>query len=248
MAQSLFGDPSQTYPGQQTYGQVGPSSNPKKGGQSATPYDDFLQWQMDTYNTTQKAGQASAEGKPVTMQAPMPPPPPPPSFMPNGAPPVSADPPRLPGPPTLGAGLPTEVAGLQNTTIQALMKAIQNPAVSQMEISQMKGKSKEQAALLGKQNVASIRANLAARGFDPNASGYAQQKQSDIMNAIGGDLLGNYRDIELGAAGQNRNSLFQAINAGAGMVNDETQRQNLFDQLALQYQQLNQRRLESLFA
>src|SRR6478735_5474888 len=101
MATSLFGSPQQTsqsQPGQQTYGQVGPSANPKKG-QSATPYDNFLQWQMDTYNFQNDQTQAGNEGKPVNLTAPPPPPPPPPSFMPNGAPPVSADPPRIPGAP-----------------------------------------------------------------------------------------------------------------------------------------------------
>lgn len=248
MATSLFGDPSQTYPGQQTYGQVGPSSNPQKGTASNS-YDNFLQWQMDTYNFNQKKQQATADGKPLSLQAPAPPPPPPPSFMPNGAPTVDGTPPRIPGAaPTFGAGMPQEIADLQGITTGAVRNAILNPAVSAQEVAQLKGKSKEQAALLGAQNMAGLRSNLAARGFDPNAPGYAASKATALNRAIGGDLLSNYRDIDLGAAQQNRSSLFQAINAGAGLVNDETQRQNLFDQLALQYQQLNQRKLETLFA
>jgi hypothetical protein len=243
------------------FGQVGPPSNPKK---NTTP--SFMDWQSQTYGNGQQEQQP---GKPVqpkttTTNVMTPPPPPEPTFMPNGQPQVNNAAPQIPQaagpttttktatttpapPPTLGAGLPTQYAGLEGSLAQILQSlATGGGSMNPTVVAQLKGKQKDQSALMSKQNQGALRQALAARGMDVNSGfGVGQQRQQAGNDQA--NLLDQYRAIDTGAAQTNRADILQSLGPLQSAIYGAYGQQNWLDNMALQYQMLNNQQLSGLF-
>jgi hypothetical protein len=102
--------------------------------------------------------------------------------------------------------------------LDLISRLLANPQTqSPQVIEQMKQKQMEEQLLMGQQYNQQAQDNLAARGFSVGggqADAARRASQDSVMSAI----LGQNRDIEIGAANQNRTDELNALNASEGIL------------------------------
>lgn len=113
-------------------------------------------------------------------------------------------------------------SGMNIQQNQVLSQILQNPSLSSGVIEQMKAKQRESALGMGQQQQQMALQNAASRGT--NLDSNINSQFDTINNNTQNQILGSYRDIDMGAAATNRQDQLNALNASEGIQGGQLQR------------------------
>lgn len=131
----------------------------------------------------------------------------------------------------------------QNSAMQGQVEGLVGQILQHPEsmgvdvVNQMKGQTRDQAALMQQQTMGQLQQNLAGRGIAGDY-GYGAGQQRQVMSDTNRGVLDNYRNLDIQAAQTNRADQMNAAGLGQNYLNNQFSQGLQGYQAGLQGQQL----------